>query len=46
MMLYRADDNTVSEQTSGNWYDEAVDWAKENQSSPTTTVGLLTQMPI
>lgn len=29
MMLYRADDNTVSEQTSGNWYDEAVDWAKE-----------------
>lgn len=29
MMLYRADDNTVSEQPSGNWYDEAVDWAKE-----------------
>ena len=29
MMLYRADGNTVSEQTSGNWYDEAVDWAKE-----------------
>ena len=29
MMLYRADDNTVSEQTSGNWYDETVDWAKE-----------------
>lgn len=29
MMLYRADDNTFSEQTSGNWYDEAVDWAKE-----------------
>ena len=29
IMLYRADDNTVSEQTSGNWYDEAVDWAKE-----------------
>lgn len=29
MMLYRADDNTISEQTSGNWYDEAVDWAKE-----------------
>lgn len=29
MMLYRADDNTVSEQPSGNWYDEAVDCAKE-----------------
>ena len=29
MMLYRADGNTVSEQTNGNWYDEAVDWAKE-----------------
>lgn len=29
MMLYRADDNTVSEQTNGNWYDETVDWAKE-----------------
>lgn len=29
MMLYRADGNAVSEQTSGNWYDEAVDWAKE-----------------
>ena len=29
MILYRADGNTVSEQTSGNWYDEAVDWAKE-----------------
>ncbi len=29
MMLYRADGNTVSEQTSGNWYDEVVDWAKE-----------------
>lgn len=29
MMLYRADGNTVSEQTSGNWYDDAVDWAKE-----------------
>ena len=29
MMLYRADDNTVSEQPSGNWYDETVDWAKE-----------------
>ena len=29
MMLYRADGNAVSEQTSGNWYDKAVDWAKE-----------------
>lgn len=29
MMFYRADGNTVSEQSSGNWYDEAVNWAEE-----------------
>lgn len=29
-MLYRADGNKTTAQTSGNWYDEVVEWAKQN----------------
>ncbi len=30
LMLYRADGNSVSENSEGNWYDEAVEWANAN----------------
>jgi hypothetical protein len=29
-MFFRADGNKTSEQTTGNWYDEAVAWAEQN----------------